>query len=97
MIARDFRMVEKNTLKGFFTLELDSGLILHECALHEKDGKPWVGLPAKPQIDAEGHHRIGADGKKQYTPDIEFVSKKLRDAFSAQAVKAVQALRAKEK
>jgi hypothetical protein len=43
-----FKPFEKNTLRGFFDIELASGLILRGCMLHEKNGRRWVGLPAKP-------------------------------------------------
>jgi hypothetical protein len=87
MIARDFRVPEKNTLKGFFSLELTSGLVIHECSLHEKDGKAWISLPAKPQLDFEGRHRIGNDGKKLYSPVIEFRNDKIKRNFVAKATR----------
>jgi hypothetical protein len=48
----DFKPFEKNTLRAFFSLELASGLILRGCTLHTKNGKFWVGLPAKPYTTA---------------------------------------------
>jgi hypothetical protein len=66
--ASDFREVVRNTLRGFMILTLSpSGIRLRECALHEKDGKRWIGLPSKPQLDAEDRHRIDpATGKNVF-------------------------------
>jgi hypothetical protein len=33
------------------------GIVLHECSLHQKDSKRWIGPPAKPQIGSEGRYR----------------------------------------
>ena len=49
-----FKTFEKNTLRGFFDLELPSGMVLVGCALHEKHSKFWIGLPAKPYTAADG-------------------------------------------
>jgi hypothetical protein len=50
----DFKPFEKNTLRAFFSLELASGLILRGCTLHTKNGKYWIGLPAKPYTTDTG-------------------------------------------
>ena len=50
----DLKQFEKNTLRAFFSLELASGLILRGCTLHTKNGKFWVGLPAKPYTTDTG-------------------------------------------
>lgn len=43
---------EKNTLKGFFELSLDSGLNVRGMSYHSKeDGKRWVSFPSKPYED----------------------------------------------
>jgi len=39
--------IREKTLRAFFSLELASGLIVRGCTLHTKNGKFWVGLPAK--------------------------------------------------
>jgi hypothetical protein len=44
----------KKTHYGFFDIELASGLILRCCTLHEKNGRRWVGLPAKPYTANDG-------------------------------------------
>jgi hypothetical protein len=63
-----FRKFEKNTLKGFLTILMTNiGLEIRDCTVHQKDGKRWVGLPAKP-YEKE-------DGTTAYSYVIKFVDK----------------------
>jgi hypothetical protein len=93
MRARDWRPLERNTLRGFFTLELPSGLILNECTYHRAaSGSEWVNLPNRPQIDREGRHRKDpATGKALYTPMVE-IKGKARERFQEAALEAVRTL-----
>jgi hypothetical protein len=93
--ASDWRPMGRNTLVGFVTLELQpSGLVLNDCSFHRHhDGKEWVGLPAKPQLDRDGGHRKDAHtGKVLYTPVVEIKGKEARERFQEHAVAAVHAL-----
>jgi hypothetical protein len=95
IIASDWCPVEKNTLRGFLTLTLSpSGIVLHECSLHDSGERRWVGLPSKPQIDAEGKHRPdpGRPGKKLYTPLVDVKGTDERKRFQAAALAAVDKL-----
>lgn len=84
----------RNTLRGFVDLALSpSGLVLRECSLHEKDGKRWIGLPSKPQIDSEGRHRKDATtGRPLYSPVVEIAGKEERERFQRAALAAVDKL-----
>jgi DNA-binding cell septation regulator SpoVG len=73
---------EKRTLRGFLTLTLPSGLVIHNCMLHEKDGKRWIALPSRQYKNAEG--------SPTYTPLIEFATKDARQRFQEAALKAVE-------
>lgn len=76
-----FRPFTKNTLKGFLTIQLpDAGLILKECPWHEKDGKEWVGFPAR--------EFTGQDGSRKWQNLIEFAQGFDRDGWQRDAVKA---------
>jgi hypothetical protein len=82
-----FRAFEKNTLKGFADLELTRvGLVLRDCTLHEKNGRAWIGFPAK--------SFTGDDGETKWTPLIEFAEDagEARRRFQEQAVDAVRAV-----
>ena len=58
--------------------------------LHERDGRRWIGLPGKPQIDQDGSVRKDpATGKRLYTPCVEIPAREVRDNFTEQALDAV--------
>jgi hypothetical protein len=69
----NFKVIGKNTLKGFFDLELPSGMILAGCQLHQKNESKWIGLPARPYTtDA---------GTQTWTKIVDFRDKQTRDRF----------------
>jgi len=96
--ARDWRPLERNTLRGFFTLELPSGMILNECTYHRAaSGAEWIGLPGRPQLDREGKQRRDpATGKALYAPVVELKGKEPRERFQTAALEAVRLLLATE-
>ncbi len=77
----NWKAYQKNTLKAFLSLTLPSGLVIHNCMFHERDGERWIGLPAR-QYAKE-------DGTTSYTPLIEFTTKEARHRFRAAALDAV--------
>lgn len=68
-----FKAFEKNTLKGFFDVQLASGMILCGCTLHEKNNRFWIGLPGKPYA--------AADGTQSWTRIIDFRDAKTHHKF----------------
>jgi hypothetical protein len=53
-LIRNFRHIEKNTLKAIFDLELPSGLVVCGCMLHQSHGRYWIAWPAKPYSTPDG-------------------------------------------
>jgi hypothetical protein len=93
MIALNFKSLHRNSLQGFFDLQLASGLVLRECSLHKMDDKEWVGLPGKPQLNKDGTQRVDAStGKKLYVCVVDFADKATRERFRKTALAAVHAL-----
>ena len=89
LICSDWRPLVRNTLRGFAAIEIwELRLKILDVAVHEKDGRRWAQLPAKPQI-RDGTLVYGEDGKIQYLPVMSFESRAVADAFSAAIVKAV--------
>jgi hypothetical protein len=88
MIATNFKHYTKNTLLGFFDLELPSGMILRGCTLHHKSDldRWWVSLPSK---DFKKD-----DGTTGYSAIVEFKEKekqyKFNDAATAAAREAFE-------
>jgi hypothetical protein len=92
--ASDFKPMDRNTLRGFVTLRLDpSGLQLNDCSFHHKNGKEWIGLPGKAQIDHDGQLKKNpASGKILYLPTVEIPNKAASDRFQKAALHAVHKL-----
>ncbi len=76
----NWKVYEKNTLRGFLSLTLPSGLTIHNCSLHQKDGSRWIGFPSR-QYSKE-------DGSIGYSPLIE-VASDARRSFQDAALAAV--------
>jgi hypothetical protein len=84
MRAFNFRRYTRDSLIGFFDLELASGMILRGCTLHDTAGRKWVGLPARPYTNTAGD--------QTWAPIIEFRDKPTRDSFQRQATAAALAV-----
>jgi hypothetical protein len=79
----NFRAFEKNSLRGFFDIALPSGMVLCGCTLHEKEGKRWIGLPAKPYTKD--------DGSQSWVRVIDFVDRETGRKFQQSVLPAVVA------
>jgi hypothetical protein len=78
----------KNTLRGFFSATLPSGMVLHRLMLHEKGETRWVGLPSREWTNDQG--------LKQFAKLIEFrdhaTADRFRDAVLAALDRHLQSL-----
>lgn len=72
---------EKNTLKGFFSATLPSGLVFHDLMLHEKNGSRWISFPAREWTDQ--------NGTKQYVRFIEFRDRETGNRFRDEMLAAL--------
>ena len=50
----EFRPFSKNTLQGFLTVRTKAGWEFSGIALHEKGGKRWISMPARPYKKEDG-------------------------------------------
>jgi len=90
VVCTAWKPFERNTLKGFADLWLRAPrLNIHGCAVHEKNGKRWVQLPAKPKLDQNRELVKDQTGRIQYCPVMEFDSREVADRFSEAALKAI--------
>lgn len=87
----EWRPTRRNTLCGFIVVELPSGLIIHDIAIHKKGGRWWASLPARPVLDAEGRHVLNHAGQKQYAAFLRWRDRGLADVFSARLTELVRA------
>jgi hypothetical protein len=86
----DWKPLERNTLRGFCTVSLPSGLILHDAAVHSRDDSWWVSPASRPQIGRDGTVLKDDAGKVKYVPVVSFQSKAVRDRFSAGVIDALR-------
>jgi hypothetical protein len=86
-----FRLFRKNTLQGFADLQLvRTGIIIKDCALHERGGKYWIAFPAR---------AYQVDGRTAWSPVVEFSpdAGEAREAFQRLPVAGVRAFIDKQK
>ena len=79
----DWRPHEKNTLRGFFTITLQSGMIIHDVMLHEKAENRWISFPAREWTDQQN--------QKQFVRFIDFRDRATADRFRDQVLAALDA------
>jgi hypothetical protein len=87
----EWRPMPRNSLRGFATIELPSGLTIGDVAVHVSHGKARMSLPARPQINSDGIARRGDNDKIIYGPIVKWRDRDLADRFSAAVVQAVEA------
>ena len=85
--VESFKPLRSNTLHGFCDIAIaEMHLRIFDLSVHRKNGKCWVGLPAKPLITRDGVVRRDDRGKVAYVPILEFVDSATRSAFSDRVI-----------
>ena len=87
----DWKPMTRGTLRGFVTISIPSGMIVHEICVFATNGKFWASPPSRPMVGRDGKVLVGDDGKTKYSPLIEFVSKSVRDRWSEAVIAALLA------
>jgi hypothetical protein len=77
----DWKSIAKGSLRGAFSIELGTGLIIKNCTVFESGGQRWISLPSRQYQKP--------DGRKGYSAYVDFKSKALKDKFQQQALAAV--------
>jgi hypothetical protein len=85
-----WRRLRRSTLRGFGSFRMPSGFRVYDCPAHTKNGKHWVSLPSRAQVE-NGALKFDVNGKVLYAPVVEWESKELRDGFSQRAVALILA------
>jgi hypothetical protein len=89
LIVEDWKPVGRNTLLGFCRVRLPSGMILHDVAVHTRDGTWWVSPASKPMLSADGTALRDAEGKIRYQPIVSF-EKTARQRFNSAIIDALR-------
>jgi hypothetical protein len=83
----DWKPRKSGTLRGFFTVNLASGLVLRELTLHERDGKWWISSPSKLMMGADGVALRDERGKVRYgAPLLDFATLQAKRRFRDQVL-----------
>lgn len=90
IVIEDFTAVTKNTLVGFCRVRLGSGLILHDVAIHQRNGTAWASPASKAMLNRDGQQMKDASGKPLWSPVVTFASRDLRDKFSRSVIEALR-------
>jgi DNA-binding cell septation regulator SpoVG len=80
----NFRALVRNSLRGFFSVRLPSGMIIHDFSFFEKEGKRWIAPPSRAYQ--------GKEGRTVYTPIVEFVNRQVSDQFREYVLAAIDAM-----
>jgi DNA-binding cell septation regulator SpoVG len=83
----NWRPLQKNTLRAFWSITAPSGLTTHGCTLQEKADNRWLSMPAR---------QYEKNGTTTWAPVVEFASKESRDKFQSAALAAIDACVAEE-
>ena len=93
VVIEEFRAVTRNTLRGFARVRLPSGMVIHDVAIHLKDGRAWASPPGRPMIGRDGTQMRDRDGKVQFAPVITFSDRVTHDRFSDAVLAALRSSR----
>jgi hypothetical protein len=90
LVCLDWRSLERGTLLGFANVHIPAvRIVIRDVAIHARDGKRWAALPSKAQIGKDRELIRDDAGKIKYVPVLEFDNRKVADAFSEAALRAV--------
>jgi hypothetical protein len=77
-------------LRAFVSIRIvENDLQIFDCTVHERDGKRWIGLPGKVQLDRDNKPIIDATGKLQYSAVLKFASRLAYDQFQTAVLEAL--------
>jgi hypothetical protein len=66
-------------------------MILHDVAVHMKNGKSWATPAGKPRLGRDGLQMTDpTTGKLLWTPIVAFETKQIGDRFSVQVIEALR-------
>jgi len=88
--VESFKPHRSHSLFGFIDVVIpEIRLRIREASVHQSNGRRWIGLPARAQIDREGQVRHDGRGRIAYASVIQFTDRDTGDAFSERAIAAL--------
>jgi DNA-binding cell septation regulator SpoVG len=89
-VVESFTSMAKNSLLGFATVRIPSGLVLHDVAVHRQGDSIWVMPPSRPMLGRDGSVMKDTNGKVRYQPIITFRDKQTQARWSAAVIEAMR-------
>lgn len=77
----EWKPMQRNSLRGFVSVQLQSGLIIRDITVHFNN-RAWIGFPAKPLLNDDGSAQRDQRGKVRYVPILEIQDRPTADRFS---------------
>ena len=74
MILTKWSKYRKGAMRGFVTVQLDSGLMIPGSTVLIGKHGPFVQLPSRPVIDADGRQKRDSNGAPIWEPLIRALS-----------------------
>lgn len=65
-------------------------LVMSELPVHNTEGRRWVGMAARPQLNEDGSRRMGANGKQLWQSLTEWKTREAGERFSAAVIAAIE-------
>jgi hypothetical protein len=91
-MATDWKRIDKGSLVGAVDGLLGKSLKVHGgLVMRGANGRMWVNLPGKPQLDANGVALRDDKGKIKYTSIFEWADRDASDRFSEAVLGAIVA------
>jgi DNA-binding cell septation regulator SpoVG len=75
---------------GFASVQLPSGMIVHDLRPMRGKNGHWVALPSQKQIDRDGRPRTDANGKEIWRALIEFCDRDTANKFRDQIIDLIK-------
>lgn len=89
MKIRAFTPMHRGTLRGFCDVQLENGMILLGCSVHEGAGKRWANPPARLMIGPDRRPLLDDRGRPRYEPAVDWTTRGGRWAWSQAVVTAL--------
>ena len=91
MKISDWRPMQRGSLLGFATVEMPSGLIVHDVPINRSGESTWASPPGKPRLDRDKKPVI-ENGKVRYDKVLGFRDRDVRDRWSEAVIAELSAL-----
>jgi hypothetical protein len=88
--VESFTPMAKNTLVGFATIRVPSGLVFHDVGVHRQGDSLWAMPASKPMLGPDGVQLRDTRGKLRWTPIVSFADKRTRDRWSDGVIAALR-------